>query len=159
MIRLAKVVAKSNRFVLLSLLQAEKCVGCPVNCNKPLINFFALRKNLFALSFEHANYQLVDRDDLLSQTDLLGQNVHIEIDNHDLVKSSVWLYLIPLLSSLTFISIGHLIGHHWQISTDLMALLGLIFGLLVFYLFAHRKKNIEHLKFRPKVTILSSNGT
>ncbi len=157
--RLAKVVARSNRFVLLSLIQAEKCVGCPVNCNKPLINFFALRKNLFALSTDHANYQLIDRDDLLSRTDLLDQDINIKIDNNELVKSSVWLYLIPLLVCLMFISIGHLIGQYWQLSTDLMALLGLIVGLFVFYLFAHRKNNIEPLKFRPKVTILSSNGT
>ncbi len=159
MIRMAKVVARSNHFVLLSLVQAEKCIGCPVNCNKPLINFFALSKNLFALSNEHVKYELIDQENLLLKKDLLDQDINVQIDSNDLVKSSIWLYLIPLLICLLFISVGHLVGLNWQLSTDLMALLGLITGMLFFYFFARIKNNVEHLKFRPKVTILSSNGT
>ncbi len=157
--RLARVVAKSNHSVVLELVQAEKCVGCPVNCNKPLIKLFALRKNLLRLSSYDRRYQLINGNKLFSKAQLLNQLVKIEIDAGDLMKSSAILYFLPLVMCLIFLSIGHLVSVYWLLPTDLMALSGLILGLFIFYFFL-RKKNIEqHLKFRPKVTILSISGT
>lgn len=152
--RLARVVARSNHTVFLKLVQAEKCAGCPVNCNKPLINLFALRKNLFTLSSNNPSYQLIDDNKLFSEPNLLDQLVNIKIDTHDLMKSSALLYLVPLLICLIFLTLGHFLGAIWLLSTDLTALLGFMFGLLMAYLFTSRKNSQKHLKFRPKVTIL-----
>ena len=152
--RLARVVARSNHAVVLKLVQAEKCADCPANCNKPLIDLFALRNNLFTLSKNNHNYQLIDGNSLLSKDDLLDQLISIEIDADDLFKSSALLYLLPLITCLLFLTLGHFLGIYWQVSTDLMALLGFIFGLVVIYLTAHRKNAQHPLKFRPKVTIL-----
>ena len=152
--RLARVVARSDHSVVLKLVQAEKCAGCPANCNKPLIDLFALRKNLFTLSKNNRNYQLIDDSSLLSKPELLDQLISIEIDTNDLMISSALLYLLPLVICLLFLTVGHYAGLYWQLSTDLTALIGLIFGLAVIYFFARRKKSQQHLKFRPKVTIL-----
>ncbi|VAW43655.1 hypothetical protein MNBD_GAMMA02-1024 [hydrothermal vent metagenome] len=152
--RLARVIARSNHSVVLNLVQAEKCADCPANCNKPLIDLFSLRKNLFTLSKNNRNYQLIDGNGLLSKPTLLDELINIEIDTDDLVKSSALLYLLPLLTCLLFLTIGHFAGLYWNLSTDLMALLGFILGLAVIYLLARRKNNQQHLKFRPKVTIL-----
>jgi len=152
--RLARVVARSNHSVVVKLVQAEKCVGCPANCNKPLINLFSLRKNLFTLSKKNRDYQLIDNDDLLLKPGLLDQLISIKIDTNDLMKSSALLYLSPLLTCLLFLSIGHMLGVYWEVSTDLMALIGFMLGLLTVYFLARRKNTQQHLKFRPKVTIL-----
>jgi len=152
--RLGRVVARSNHSVVVKLVQAEKCAGCPANCNKPLIDLFALRKNLFTLSKNDRSYQLIDNNDLLSKPVLLDQLVNIEIDKNDLMKSSALLYLLPLLICLLFLTIGHFVGLHWNVSTDLMALLGFMLGLSVVYLWSRRKSTSEDLKYRPRVTIL-----
>lgn len=152
--RLARVVAKSNHSVVVQLIQAEKCAGCPINCNKPLIDFFALRKNLLTLSKNSLNYQLIDANNQLSCAQLLNQVIKIEINTDDILKSSSILYLLPLLIIVCCLTAGHYAGLLLQISSDLTALAGFIAGLIINYLFFKNFNLKKRLKFRPKVTIL-----
>ncbi len=152
--RIARVVARNNHSVWLNLIQTERCVGCPSNCNKPLINLFSSHNNLFKLSKSSSQYQLLDPGDTFQRPDLLNQMVQLEFNNHDLMKSSARLYLVPLLIIMLSLLAGHWVGVWLNISADLTAGLGFIGGLLLVYLAARRVQAFSPLKFRPKVTIL-----
>ncbi len=152
--RLGCVVAKNDHTIVLKLIQTEKCAGCPANCNKPLIDLFGLRKNLFVLSKDNPQYQLIDSDDVIGRAVVLEQLINISIDEKDLMFSSAWLYLLPLILCLIGIVAGHYIGLLLTVSSDLSALLGFVVGLGFSWLFLRRKISTKHLKFRPKVTIL-----
>lgn len=157
--RLARVVAKNNHCVVLELQQAEKCEGCPANCNKPLIDFFALRNNLLTLADNEKSYQLIDDKKILSDSNVLNQMIHLNFDTNDLMKSSALMYLGPLLLLLVFMTLGHFVGSYREFSTDLFALFGFLLGLWLIYQFSGNIKSKLLLKFRPKVTISSINGT
>lgn len=153
--RVGSVVAKNNHTIVLKLIQTEKCVGCPAHCNKPLIDWFGLRKNLFVLSMNNPSYQLSDPNNLFKDRKLsLEQLINLRIDEKDLLVSSVWLYFLPLLVCLSGIVIGHYCGQLMSVQTDMTALLGLFVALVLCGLFLRRKITSKHLKFRPKVTIL-----
>jgi positive regulator of sigma E activity len=152
--RLARVIARSGHSVIVKLVQSEKCVGCPTNCNKPLIDLFSLRKNYFTLTANNTDYLLVDEQNLLQQPKLLDQLIQLEINSSDMMKSSALMYFLPLVLCLMLVMIGHYVGLYLNVSSDLMALLGLLLGLIIFYFFVSKKKSSLYLKFRPKVTIL-----
>lgn len=152
--RLGSVVAKNSHTIVVKLIQAERCVGCPVNCNKPLIDLFGMRKNLFVLSKTNQRYDLHDPQHLISDELKLEQLVNININQKDLMLSSLWLYLLPLLICMLGITAGHYLGVQWHTSSDFTALLGLFVGLFVSFMLLREKFNAKHLKFRPKVTIL-----
>ncbi len=152
--RLARVVAKSSHSVILDLLQTQKCAGCPSNCNKPLFKLFSLKDNLFTLSTNDRNYELVDEDRVFQEKAQLGQTVQIKIEQLDLLKSSAILYFLPLLICILFITLGHWVGEWLQLSQDLFSFLGLLLGFLTIYVLFTQEIIIKYLKFRPKVTIL-----
>ncbi len=154
MIRKAKVLKQNKHAVTLELVRNEKCVGCPKHCNEPLIDLFALKKNSFTLSPAEPGYQLVDPKNLLSKPGLVDQVIAIAINPNDLLKSSLFMYIVPLLVCLVCLILGHLIGAAIGWHADLMALLGLLTGLYATYLLARSKIAQRLLKFRPKVTIL-----
>ncbi len=152
--RLAKVVARSHHRMTLQLIKAEKCINCPANCNEPLVDLFALRKNLFTLSKQDSQYHLIDPNNLFTQPRLLDQLVNINIDQHDLMKSSAVLYLLPLTVVMLTLTLGHFLGQWLNVSNDLTALAGFVIGLMVVYKFSQAQTFTKPLKFRPKVTIL-----
>ena len=152
--RLGRVVAKNNHIIVLQLEQTEKCADCPANCNKPLIDLFGLRKKLFTLSNNNNHYQLQDPNQLIGGDVELQQLIHLNIDQNDLMTSSAWLYLLPLVFCLIGVALGHYLGVMMSYYTDLTALLGLALGLSASYQFFHKKNHAKHLKIRPKVTIL-----
>ncbi|MCX7555020.1 SoxR reducing system RseC family protein [Marinicella sp. S1101] len=152
--RLGSVVAKNSHTIVVKLMQAERCVGCPVNCNKPLVDLFGMRKNLFVLSKKNQRYDLHDPQNLINDELKLEQLVSININQNDLMFSSLWLYLLPLLFCLLGISAGHYLASLWHLSSDFTALLGLFIGLAMSFMLLREKFNAKHLKFRPKVTIL-----
>lgn len=152
--RFARVVARSNHSVLLNLLPTKKCAGCPSNCNKPLFKLFTLRDNLFTLSTSNSNYELIADQGIFTNEGILGQTINLHIETQDLLKSSAMMYFIPLLICMTSLTLGHLLGSWFELSTDLTSFLGLVFGFVVIYLLFAQEVINKHLKFRPKVTIL-----
>ena len=157
--RLARVVASNGHSVTLELLKSEKCVGCPSNCNEPLIDLFSLKSNQLILNTAAKHYQLTDPDGILLNPNCLNHTINFTIEEEDLLKSSGMLYLLPLIACLMFLTVGHYLGNYLGWSQDVSALLGLMFGLLFSYVLLKNKKLKENLKFRPKVTILLIKGT
>ncbi len=140
--------------ITLKLIKTENCQGCPLNCNQPLVDLFAMRKHTFELSLKHPQYQLHDPEGLLQHATPSEQEVRLVIDQHDLLTSSAWLYLLPLLVMLLAASAGHWAGQIMAWPVDHMALGGLLVGVAAWALVVRRKNSIKALKFRPKVTIL-----
>ncbi len=152
--RLGRVVARNHRAITLQLIKAEKCANCPANCNEPLVDLFALRKNHFTLDKNASQYKVVDKNDLFHKPKLLDQLVSININNQDLMKSSALLYLVPLMIVLLMLSAGHFLGQLNQWSADLSAAIGFVLGLIIVFFMSQSDSLIKPLKFRPKVTIL-----
>jgi positive regulator of sigma E activity len=159
MIRVAKVMAHQAGVITLKLIKTENCQACPINCNQPLVDLFAMRQHTFTLSTNHPQYALSDPEALLSQSHLLHQNLRLQIDQSDLLRSSAWLYLVPLMVLLLSVSIGHGLALFWGWPVDFMALVSLLLGVLIWVMFFRTKNRNKPLKFRPKVTILSSVRT
>lgn len=145
--------------ITLKLIRSENCQGCPINCNEPLVDLFAMRKHTFTLTEKHPQYLLNDPEGLLGQPSLLHQQLRLQIDQHDLLTSSVWLYLVPLMVLLLSVSFGHGLALLLGWSVDLMAVLSLLLGVVLWHFFIRTKNLNKPLKFRPKVTILSSIST
>lgn len=156
--RLTRVVEHNNHSVVLELVQAEKCAGCPAHCNEPLIQLFALKNNRFELNKSNKYFDIEDQHNLFSKNDLTGQMLTLNIPSHSVMLSSGMLYLLPLLSVMLLIVLGHYLGYVGGLNTDLTALVGLFFGLYVSYVLT-QKTTKKHLKIRPKVTILPVRGT
>lgn len=152
--RLGRVVAKNNHAIVLKLEQTKKCAECPAHCNKPLIDLFSLRRKLFLLTNNNVHYELIDSNQLLGGNAKLDQVIHISINESDLMISSAWMYLLPILICLITIIMGHYLGLFFGVSTDISSFLGLTIGLVVSYVFLRKKISSKHLKIRPKVTIL-----
>jgi len=157
--RIASVVSQNNHTVTLQLKKQQKCAGCPSNCNEPLFKLFSVANNRFDLSSNNSQYHLIDSENLLNKQLHQGQMLKLLIDDSDLLVSSVMLYLLPLLLCLIGTTLGHYGGKLWALNTDLSALMGLLLGLLVVVVVFRNKMIKKHLKFRPKVTILSIKGT
>jgi len=157
--RVAKVMALQSGTITLKLIKAKNCQGCPINCNQPLVDLFALRQNTFTLSANHPQYELSDPEALLQQSDLVDQKVTLMINPNDLLTSSARLYLLPLLLLLLALSGGHFISQWLGWPSDLMALFALLIGVGCWHFIIRRKMTIKPLKFRPKVTILSIVST
>ncbi len=154
MIRQARVLLQQPHSLTLQLVRFEKCAGCPKHCNEPLFDLFGLKKNTFTLAANDQRYQLIDNQHKLSQTGLEGQLLSLSIDHNDLLKSSMLLYLLPLLICLLCLLAGHYLGTVADWNRDLSALLGLLLGLGMVYVLSQAEIFSKNLKFRPKVTIL-----
>lgn len=152
--RLGRVVAKNNHALLVKLQQTEKCAECPANCNKPLIDLFSLHNKLFLLTSSNLHYELIDSNKLIGGNIELERLIHISVNQKDLMISSGWMYLLPLIICISAVVIGHFIGVFMNISPDLFALLGLIMGFVISFFLLRKKITTKHLKIRPKVTIL-----
>lgn len=157
--RHARVVAQGDHSVTLQLQEQKKCAACPGNCNKPLFNLFSMNKNLFTLNKQHSKYQIIDQGGLLSKKLTVGYPLVIQISEQELFQFSGLLYLMPLILSVACLTFGHYLGKWLGASTDLISLLGLMAGMFLAYLSIRSNFFTRHLKFRPKVTILDSNGT
>lgn len=157
--RLARVVAQGKHSVTLQLERTEKCAGCSGNCSKPLFKLFGMKQNTFTLSTLHNHYQINDHDDLLSQKLSVGFPLSIQISENDLYRFSGFLYLLPLLIIVAMLSLGHFMGAWFAMNTEIAAVLGLILGFWLSYLFFKKGMFQQHLKFRPIVTILNKHGT
>jgi len=158
MIRTAKVLKVEPDAVTFELVKTPNCAGCPINCNRPLVDFFGLHNQTFSLSFEHPEYDLSDPEQTLGQNPTPGQLIKMQIDTQDVMYSSAWLYLWPLFCAMVGLVIGYVLGSIWQ-AGNLLALGSMM---LMLY-FSQPIKNTflspKGLKFRPKVTILSVHGT
>jgi len=158
MIRTAKVLKVERDAITFELVRTPNCIGCPINCNRPLVDFFGLHNQTFSLSFEHPEYDLTDPEQALSQNPIPGQQIKMQIDTQDVMYSSAWLYLWPLFCAMVGLVVGYGLGAIWQ-AENLFAVVSMLLSLYFSQPIKKLFLSSKGLKFRPKVTILSVHGT
>jgi len=152
--RQARVIDQSADVVTLKLLKNSNCESCVSHCNDSLINLFGLKNNVFKLSVKDDAVAIVNSEKIFTNRCLIGQTIEMSVTQSDVLKSSLILYIIPLLFCLFGLTLGHYFSVYLNLNTDIGALVGLILCLLIVTIYYPSEHFKKHLKFSPKVTIL-----
>jgi sigma-E factor negative regulatory protein RseC len=136
-----KVVSTEDDFVFVEVIQQSSCQACSANkaCGtKVLKGLFQTKRHYLKLPFAH-----------LDRKPSLGDQVEIEINEAALLKSSLLVYVVPLLSLVLFA-----ILFDWVYGSELLAMLGGVIGfaggltIARFYALFHARSE----QFQPRLS-------
>jgi sigma-E factor negative regulatory protein RseC len=140
-----KIVSIENDYVFVEVIQQSSCQACSASkaCGtKVLKSLFQTNRHYLKLDYSH-----------LGAEPLLGQQVEIEINEAALLKSSLLVYVIPLLSLVSFAIVFDNMFHS-ELLSMLGGFVGFMAGLLVarFYALFHARSD----QFQPRLSRLLS---
>lgn len=85
----------------------------------------------------------------------VGDEVVLGIDEQSLLRASLWVYGLPLISMV----LGSIAGYQWMGGTDLSAILGALLGLAGGFFLVRRWQARDGERYQPKLLRVSQIAT
>lgn len=122
----AQVVAIDDSLVWVEAQRNSSCARCAANkgCGNAVFQkLFGNKQNVFPVSYDELSQ---------SSSVKVGDEVVIGIEENTLVKNSLIVYAVPILSILIFAAVGETFANHSvSISKDLASVSGALIGFII----------------------------
>jgi sigma-E factor negative regulatory protein RseC len=125
--QVARISSVSDKKIIISPLVSSSCSGCHKKCATASIAQALCNNREIELSHDHLEFNLS-----------AGDQVVIGVHESNLVKSAIYLYLIPLCSLFLGTIAGAGVSALVDIDRNLFAAMGGMFGLISAYLTLRR---------------------